>query len=284
MDVMKDFEGIKRIQNNLNLSLEDLYKILVEYHKQIGEVSSEEDTIICNTNGKYCIEVKLKENQIILERKLDKDQAPEEAHKIGEKIKSVDMSIADRMIEQIYDFLLDYLNNGGIVKEYITGVKKVLYVSQSTTMLSDIFYIKDSDGKEVYEVKNNKLFKEYVIDNLILRRQDVKISYKKINDNQFEITKNPYTVIPVTKSRIDNKTTLVGTINNKLMKVTADYTDNHFIVEVNNIVIGAVDSLDAENKNRYRIEINDTEYEYLVIAANVIIDLYLENQYEEEEE
>lgn len=277
MDVMKEFEGIKRINNTLELSLDDIYNMLLEYNKQIGNVLLESNRVICDTNGKYCVHIFLNENQIILERKVDKNEV-EEKHKIGEEIKSVDMSIADRMIEQIYDFLKDYLNNGGNVKERITGVKKVLYAYQSDTMFSDIFYVRDDKEQDVYEIKNNKLFKEYSVNNLSLKRQDVKISYKDKSINKFEISKNPYTIIPIEKNDNDGKTTFIGNINNKVIKLTSDWTENHFIVELNEIVIGAIDSLDAENQDKYRLEINDLEYEFLVLALNIIIDIYLEEK------
>lgn len=274
MNIMKEYEGIKRINNTLNFNIDDLYKMLLEYNKQIGNVSLEDNLVICDTNGKYCIHVYLKNNQIILERKTDNNET-EETHKLGEDIKSVDMSITDRMIEQIYDFLVDYINNSGVVTEIITGVKKVLYSYQSDTMFSDIFFVKDNNNKNIYEIKNNKLFKEYSINNLILKRQDVKISYKEKENNKFEISKNPYTIISIQKNEAENKTTFIGNVNNKVLKLTADFTENHFIVELNEIVIGAIDSLDAENKNKYRLEINDLEYEYIIIALNVIIDMYL---------
>ena len=58
----------------------------------------------------------------------------------------------------------------------------------------------------------------------------------------------------------------------KNIVATADYTDNHYIVEINDIVVGAIDCLNANTKDSYRIEINNLEYEYLIIALTVIID------------
>lgn len=275
MDIMKEFEGFKRINNSLSLRLGEIQQVLLTYADQIGKVSIENNEIVCDTDGKYCIVIKISKNQIILERKADPNQL-EEAHTIGESMKSVDMSIADRMLDQIYDLLTDYMENGYITKEHITGVQKVLFVEQLESVLSDTFFINNKEEEKVYEVKNNRLFKEYAINDLISKRQDVKISYKEMENNKFLISKNPYTMIPITKSQIEDKTTFVGTINNKTIKAMGDFTSNHFTIEVNDLVIGAIDSLDDVYKNRYRIEINNLEYEYLVIAINVIIDMYLD--------
>ena len=66
------------------------------------------------------------------------------------------------------------------------------------------------------------------------------------------------------------------TENDGRLLFTADYTDNHFIIELDDIVIGAIDSLDEVHKNNYRLEINNLDYEVLIIAINIIIDLYLD--------
>ena len=276
MDIMKDFEGIKRINNTLNLTINQLYELLLKYQEQIGKLVLEEDKVICDTDGKYCVHVYCQNNQIVLERKTD--DGTEEEHQLGEDIKNVHMSIADRMVEQIYDFLMDYLDGDGVIKEEITGVKKILFSYQEEKNFSDIFYIKGLDDRNVYEVKKSKFFDEYTIENLELRRKDVKISFKNSIYDEFKISKNPYTIIDITVNKEGIKTKFVGKLNSKELLVTSDYTENHFIVELDKVVIGAIDSLDKENKNKYRLEINQLEYEYLIIALNVIIDIYLEQK------
>ena len=277
MDIMKEFEGIKRINNTLNVTIDDLYKMLSKYENQIGNINLEENTIICNTEGKYCIYIHLTDNQITIERRIDENANESEAEKnysVGENAKSVHMSIADRMIEQIYDFIIDYIKNG-VVTEEITGVQKILFSYQSNTLFSDIFFIKDINDQNVYEIKNNKLFKEYSVNNLSTKRQDVRISYEEKENNIFEITKAPHSSIHIQKNENEDKTTFTGNINGKVLRITADFTDNHFIVELDKIVIGAIDSLEENDKNSYRLEINNLEYEYLIISLNIILDIYL---------
>lgn len=43
MDIMKDFEGIKKINNDLNLDIDKLYEILSKYKEQIGDVFFADD-------------------------------------------------------------------------------------------------------------------------------------------------------------------------------------------------------------------------------------------------
>ena len=59
------------------------------------------------------------------------------------------------------------------------------------------------------------------------------------------------------KNNNENKTTFTGTINGDDIKIKADYSDNHYLIEVDEIVIGAIDTLDDQKRDSYRIEIND---------------------------
>ena len=54
--------------------------------------------------GKYEIEVYLNSDCIVVQRRIEEGQNEENIN-FGEDLKSVDMSQADRMVEQIYDFL-----------------------------------------------------------------------------------------------------------------------------------------------------------------------------------
>ena len=47
--------------------------------------------------------------------------------------------------------------------------------------------------------------------------------------------------------------------------------------EVDDIVRGAIDSLTTDKRDSYRLEINDLDYEYLIIALTVIIDMNYNN-------
>ena len=107
MNSMKDFEGIKRIKNIDSMTIQNIFEILKNYKKAIGELNISEDglRIIADTDGKYFIDIYLSGKNIILERKLEEGLEPDN-YELGEGLKSIDMSIADRMIEQIYDFIL----------------------------------------------------------------------------------------------------------------------------------------------------------------------------------
>ena len=101
---MEDFEGVKRITNKLDLKVEEIFTMLKNYQDAIGTLTMKENRIIADTEGKYFIDIYLSGNQIVIERKLEDGFEPED-YVMGENLKSIDMSVADRMIEQIYDFL-----------------------------------------------------------------------------------------------------------------------------------------------------------------------------------
>lgn len=275
MEAMEDFEGVKRIPNKISLTTENIFNMLNTYKDAIGSVILTEDKtrVIADTNGKYYIDISVKNDSILIERKIE-DGFEKDNFEIGEGLKSIDMSVADRMIEQIYDFIVDFMNNNGNVSEFITGVKKVLFVKQEEERFSNRFNVYDESKKLVYEMKDNKFTKEFGVRNVIARREEVSVKYADIKNNRFSILKAPYTTIYLMKNSFENKTTFNGTINGKDIKIKADYSDNHYLIEVNEVVIGAIDSLNDNSKDSYRLEINDEFYEYLVLAFTIIIDLY----------
>ena len=126
MENMEDFEGIKRIKNTNNFSTEFIYNCLKQYEKAIGTVELEANTIIADVAGKYEIEIFLNNDSIVVQRRIEEGKKEDKIN-FGEELKSVDMSQADRMVEQIYDFLKT-LSLDGKSKEPITGVKKIFYV------------------------------------------------------------------------------------------------------------------------------------------------------------
>ena len=281
MTSMEDFEGIKRIKNTDRITIDTIFEILKNYKNAIGELKLSEDgtRIIADTDGKYYIDIYLGKNDIVIERKLEEGLEPDN-YNLGEGLKSVDMSIADRMIEQIYDFLLDFKDNDGNIKEFITGVKRVLFVKQEEGKFLNVYNVNDESGKLCFQMKDNKFTKEFSVKNVIAKREMVSVKYADIDNNRFSILKPPYTTIYLTKDNKENKTTFTGTINGDDIKIKADYSDNHYLIEVDEIVIGAIDTLDDQKRDSYRIEINDFEYEYLVLAINIIIDLYADKQKE----
>lgn len=270
---MKNFEGIKKVNNVAKLEIEDIYKLLLQYEKQIGKnVKLKEDgKILADVDGKYEIEIYLSGNYIVVERKIESEFEKENIE-LGTDLKSVDMAKADRMVDQIYD-LLNTLSEDGNVLEPITGVKKVLFVNQNEGKLRNHFYITNEFDERVYEIRENKLLKEFVVNNLISKRKDISIQYPNAELGKYTIVKSPYNIITFQRNDNEIKTVFTAKLNSKEIVVKADYSNNHYVVELNKIVIGAVDSLNDKTKDSYRIEINDLEYEYLIVCLTVIIDM-----------
>lgn len=270
---MKNFEGIKKVKNVSELGIEDIYKLLLQYEKQIGgTVKLKEDgKILADVDGKYEIGIYLSGKYIVVERKIESEFEKENID-LGTDLKSVDMAKADRMVDQIYD-LLNTLSEDGKVLEPITGVKKVLFVNQNEGKLRNHFYFTNEFDERVYEIRENKLLKEFIVNNLISKRKDISIQYPNVELGKYTIVKSPYNIINFQKNDNDIKTEFRAKLNSKEIVVKADYSNNHYVVELNKIVIGAIDSLNDKTKDSYRIEINDLEYEYLIVCLTVIIDM-----------
>ena len=84
----------------------------------------------------------------------------------------------------------------------------------------------------------------------------------------------PFQITTLEKDKTSEKTKFATIGTGKKIIVLADYTDNHYVIELDDVVIGAVDSLDPQLKKDYRIEINSIENEALVIAIAIMIDAY----------
>lgn len=270
---MEDFEGIKRITNKLELKVEEIFTMLKNYQDAIGTLTMQEDRIIADTEGKYYIDIYLNGNQIVIERKLEKGFEPEE-YVVGEDLKSIDMSVADRMVEQIYDFLIDFIKNDGNVSEFITGVKSVFTVKYDANVMFDKLAVYNTDKFAAYEIKNKKFMKELSVYNVGARRELVTIKYADIKNNRYMVIKPPYTTIYVSKSSLEEKTTFTATAEGKELKIKADYSEQHYLIELDEVVIGAIDMLHPSTGNTYRIEINNEQTIYLVLAALGIVDIY----------
>lgn len=270
---MKNFEGIKKVKNVSELGIEEIYKLLSQYEKQIGETVKlkEDGKILADVDGKYEIEIYLSGKYIVVERKIESEFEKENIE-LGTDLKSVDMAKADRMVDQIYD-LLNTLSEDGNVLEPITGVKKVLLVNQNEGKLRNHFYITNEFDERVYEIRENKLLKEFIVNNLISKRKDISIQYPNAELGKYTIVKSPYNIINFQRKDSEIKTVFTAKLNSKEIIVKADYSNNHYVVELNKIVIGAIDSLNDKTKDSYRIEINDLEYEYLIVCLTVIIDM-----------
>lgn len=278
----KDFEGVKRIRNNNNITLVQVFDLLENYREELDEILLDEQNsnIIVDIDGKYNILIKFRNEEIIIERKLD-EGCTETNKNYFETGKSVLLAQADRMIEQLYDLINDYIVNG-IVKEHITKPKNILRMTQKDkTILKGAlaigtqFLVTDEDSnKEIYEITQKPINKLFSLNNLRIKREEAILNYSDINENRFLVLRHPFENIVITLEQNAEKRTFTSVFSTKKLKVTADYSNNHYLVEINEIVIGAIDCLDPLLKLNYRIEVNNMEYEFLLVAIAVIVDLY----------
>lgn len=288
------FEGFKKIKNSeKNLKVEEILELLEKYEDEIGDISVDEMEAnlihICEDETSL-IDILVDSENIIIERKSEL----EEENKIDsdasfEQGKDLSVAKTDRLIEQIYDLINDYIENDGVVSEHITSAKKVLYMEEEKKALLwgalpievSTFTVKDEDGKIVYTAKQNHINKLYSVKNSETRREEFSIKYDNSKDGKFVIMKQPFDKLDVYQDKSSVKTILKANALKKELKVSADYTDNHYLIEFNEIVIGAIDCLDPVVKNKYKLEINDLKQEALIVAVGIMTDIYnLENNNE----
>ena len=287
--MFEDFEGFKKIKNTKKLSIETVYSILADYQAEMGKMEYDitlgDKSIIVDIKGKYNAQIKAYEDEIIIERFLEEGKVEdrEPTKETGKKIK---MAQADRMIEQIYDLINDYMEDE-VIDEPITSSKKTLRMKQSlkTTILGlrfvrfgERFEITDLDNNFVYEVDDGIFNRVYSINSTGNHLEVATVNYSKIKQDKFTIIENPFQITEMKKDNSSEKIKFLPLGTGQKLKITGDYTDNHFIVELNEIVIGAVDSLDPEIRSDYRIEINDLGKESLLIAIAVMLHVFGKRQ------
>lgn len=283
--MFNDFEGFKRIKNPVNLTIDSIYEVLETYQKEMGEMQIITNLgvkkILVKIAGKYDAEIRISGKQIIIERILEegkeKDNEPS-----AEEGKQIEMAQADRMIDQISDLLQDYIKNGR-VSEHITASKRTLVMEEKEKKnlggllpATKMFVIKDVNNNPVYEVTDKKINKVYSVKNLSNKMEVVSVSYEKIDNDILTIQEKPFRITEMKLDTTSVKTRFISLGNDREIKISADYTDNHYTVELKEIVIGAFDCLDPKIKKEYRIEVNDISNINLVISAAVLIDEYLE--------
>ena len=283
--MFNDFEGFKRIKNPVNLTIDSIYEVLETYQKEMGEMQIITNLgvkkILVKIAGKYDAEIRISGKQIIIERILEegkeKDNEPS-----AEEGKQIEMAQADRMIDQISDLLQDYIKNGR-VSEHITASKRTLVMEEKEKKnlggllpASKMVVIKDVNNNPVYEVTDKKINKVYSVKNLSNKMEVVSVSYEKIDNDILTIQEKPFRITEMKLDTTSVKTRFISLGNDREIKISADYTDNHYTVELKEIVIGAFDCLDPKIKKEYRIEVNDISNINLVISAAVLIDEYLE--------
>ena len=235
--------------------------------------------VVVSLPGKYDIEITVSETEIIIERILESGRVKDRLPSI-EKGKKIKMAQADRMIDQIYDLLNDYIEDG-IIKEGITFSKKTLRMFEKDRVsikgflaFGISFDICDTEGNVLYEATNKTLNNTFSIKKKGASLEMVSINCTDAKNNKFTILEKPFQITTLEKDKTSEKTKFATIGTGKKIIVLADYTDNHYVIELDDVVIGAVDSLDPQLKKDYRIEINSIENEALVIAIAIMIDAY----------
>lgn len=279
----EEFEGYKKIPNEKHIRIQEIYELLEKYEENIGELSYianlDDSEILIKVQGKYDVKVFLKDDDIIIERVIEAGHV-DDSQDSFENGKSIPLAHADRIIEQLYDLIRDYIDDG-VVKEHITKAQKILKLKQDSEVdgikpipFGDRFVITDytDERKILYKIKQSFLNSSYIVTNLETKREAFSLKYEKSKIDNFRIEKQPFEVTEISRNKESVKTLLKGKIKEKELKISADYSDNHYLIELDEIVIGAVDCLDSQLKREYRLEINDLKHEEIVIAVAIISD------------
>lgn len=291
----EDFEGFKRVKNSKNLTAEQIVSLLEAYKEILGDIKYrfglEGADIYVDFEGKYAAEIRVnpEENQIIIERQLDEGTI-EDVDSVVEKGKDLSEVKADRLIEQIYDLLNDYMDDG-IITEHITGAQEVVYMEEedirilklqnvmgSGISVGNRFYVKNKNNKDLFIAKESPITKSYVIENCETKRKEISINYSELKNQKYSVTIQPFENIVFTKDNESLKTKFIAKTTSKEYKISGDYTDNHYLIEMNEVVIGAIDCLDPMVKTKYKIEINNLEEIEKIVSIAVILDTYSRNE------
>lgn len=287
----EDFEGFKRVQNSKNLTAEQIVALLDGYKEILGDIKYkfglEGADVYVDFEGKYAAEIRInsENGQIIIERRLD-EGAIEDVDSVIEKGKDLSEVKADRLIEQIYDLLNDYMDDG-IITEHITGVKEVVYMEEedirilkndniigSGILVGNMFSVKNKNNKELYIAKESPITKSYVLENCETKRKEVSINYSEFKKQKYSVTIQPFENLVFEKDKNAIKTKFIARNTSKEYKISGDYTDNHYLIELNEVVIGAIDCLDPMIKTKYKIEINNEKELDKIVSIAVILDTY----------
>lgn len=283
--MFEEFEGFKKIKNVKKLSIENIYAILADYQTEMGnmeyDISLGDKNIIIDFKGKYNAKIKAFEDEIIIERILEEGKV-EDREPTKEKGKKIKMAQADRMIDQIYDLINDYMEDE-IIDEPITSPQKTLRMQLELknsilwfrfVRVEERFQVFDLNNKCVFEVDEAKINKIYSINNMQNHMELATVNYSKIKQNKFTIIENPFQITELYLDSTAEKIRFKPTGTGQKVEIKGDYTDNHFTVELNEIVIGAIDFLDPEIRSDYRIEINDLKKENLLLAIAVMLHVF----------
>lgn len=295
-DTFEGFEGVKRVKNTRHSNAEDIYALLENYKDSLPNltynIGMDESDIIIQTEGKYHIYVTILDDEIVVERKLDSELIfNEEIPKEEETQENTNPTPAEnphdeeivhvnRLIEQLYDLLKDYENND-VVTEHITSVKEVYTMKEGIKKIlnglipSGISYnFVNKDNRITNIADQNFLNQVFCLRDADTSRELYSINYKEAQANKYIIIQPPFSQCVISKDAESTKSILTGTKEGKVIKISGDYTDNHFLLEYDELVIGAVDCKDPTKEKLYTIEVNNTEFTPLIFTLAVIVDLY----------
>lgn len=281
--IFDEFEGFKKIRNEKDLSIEKIYSILEKYQDNMGKIQllgeADNQVIIVDLKGKYDANIRLSNDFIIIERILEANATPDELPS-EESGKKIELAQADRMIDQIYDLIKDYMDDENI-REHITSSKVTLRMKESQNKgifsKGTFFEVYNNDNKLLYEIVHKKFNRLFSVKSLDCHMEVTSVNYSNAYNKVIEIQEKPFNV---TKMKVDPKSDKLRFISEgvgKKVKISADYTDNHYVIELNEIVIGAVDCLDPQNRTDYRIEVNDLREMHFIVSAAILIDTYMRN-------
>lgn len=281
--IFEEFEGFKKIKNEKELTLEQIYSILEKYQDAMGNMKFSNETnkniITVDIKGKYDANIKIVKDYIVIERILEQDAIPDELP-TEEKGKKIELAQADRMIDQIYDALKDYMDDG-IIKEHITSSKITLKMKECPNKgifsKGTYFEVINDGNKLLYEIVHKKFNKLFSVKSLDCHMEVTSVNYEKIEENKIEIQEKPFNIVTLKVDNTTEKLRFVSEGIGKKVKISADYTDNHYVVELNEIVIGAIDCLDPQTRTDYRIEVNDLREMHFVVSVAILIDTYMRN-------
>ena len=281
--IFEGFEGFKKIKNEKNLDLEKIYSLLEKYQDAMGNMKFSEDTnkniIRIDIKGKYDANIRIENDYIVIERILEENATPDELPS-EEKGKEIELAQADRMIDQIYDLIKDYMDDENI-REHITSSKITLRMKESPNKgifsKGTFFEVVNEENKLLYEIVHKKFNKLFSVKSLECHMEVTSVNYENLRVKKIEIQEKPFNITSFKVDSTVDKLRFISDGIGKKVKISADYTDNHYTVELNEIVIGAVDCLDPQKRTEYRIEVNDLKEMHFVVSIAVLIDTYMRN-------
>ena len=139
----------------------------------------------------------------------------------------------------------------------------------------NMFEVKDENNQLLYQAKESPITKLYSLKNCITSRTDTTINYSNYKNQSYSIVSQPFENLVFIKDETTVKTRFIAKTTSKEYKISGDYTDNHYLIELNELVIGAIDCLDPMVKTEYRLEINNIDEISKIVAIAIMLDTYI---------